>query len=85
MKILKARLYELELRKREAEKQTEYESKDAIAWGSQIRSYVLQPHRLIKDHRTNAESFNVDEVLDGNIDMFISAYLFHLYAKKNHA
>ncbi len=85
MKILKARLYELELRKREQEKQAEYESKDAIAWGSQIRSYVLQPHRLVKDHRTNAESFNVDEVLDGNIDMFISAYLFHLYAEKNHA
>ncbi len=85
MKILKARLYELELQKLEKERQAEYESKNAIAWGSQIRSYVLQPYRLIKDHRTEVETSNVDDVLDGNIDLFVSAYLFHLYSEKNHA
>ena len=85
MKILKARLYELELQKLEKERQAEYESKNAIAWGSQIRSYVLQPYRLIKDHRTEVETSNVDDILDGNIDLFISAYLFHLYSKKNYA
>jgi peptide chain release factor 2 len=49
--------------------------KKEIAWGSQIRSYVLQPYRLIKDHRTNHETGNVDAVLDGNLDPFIKAYL----------
>lgn len=85
MKILKARLYELELQKLEKERQAEYESKNAIAWGSQIRSYVLQPYRLVKDHRTEAETSNVDDVLNGSIDLFVSAYLFNLYNEKNHA
>ncbi len=75
MKMLKARLYEKE---REAQKEQHQElsgEKKEIAWGSQIRSYVLQPYRLIKDHRTNHEVGNVDSVLDGNLDPFIKAYL----------
>lgn len=75
MKMLKARLYEKE---HEAQKEQHQEisgEKKEIAWGSQIRSYVMQPYRLIKDHRTNFEMGNVDSVLDGNLDPFIKAYL----------
>ncbi len=72
--ILKARLYELERRKREEERQKLYGEKKEIAWGSQIRSYVLHPYRLIKDHRTGLEVGNVDAVLDGDLDPFIRAY-----------
>ncbi|MBU3937587.1 MAG: peptide chain release factor 2, partial [Proteobacteria bacterium] len=75
MKMLKARLYEKE---REAQKEQHQEisgEKKEIAWGSQIRSYVMQPYRLIKDHRTNFEVGNVDSTLDGNLDPFIKAYL----------
>ncbi len=75
MKMLKARLYEKE---REAQKEQHEEisgEKKEIAWGSQIRSYVMQPYRLVKDHRTNQESGNVDSVLDGNLDPFIKSYL----------
>ena len=75
MKILKARLYEQEMEKKKEEMDTLYKSKKDIAWGSQIRSYVLQPYRLAKDHRTNFESGNVDAVLDGDLDKFIEAYL----------
>lgn len=75
MKILKARLYEREMEKKAEEMDTLYKSKKDIAWGSQIRSYVLQPYRLAKDHRTNFESGNVDAVLDGELDRFIEAYL----------
>ncbi|WP_157627875.1 peptide chain release factor 2 [Thermodesulfatator autotrophicus] len=74
MAILKARLYELERRKKEEERQKLYGEKKEIAWGSQIRSYVLQPYRLIKDHRTGVEVGNVEAVLDGDIDQFIRAY-----------
>jgi len=75
MKILRARLFELEMRKkREQLEQFSKEKKD-ITWGSQIRSYVLQPYRLVKDHRTGVEIGNTDSVLDGNIDPFIEAYL----------
>ncbi len=72
--ILKARLYELERRKREEERQKLYGEKKEIAWGSQIRSYVLHPYRLIKDHRTGVEIGNVEAVLDGDLDPFIRAY-----------
>jgi len=75
MKMLKARLYEKE---REAQKEQHQDlggEKKEIAWGSQIRSYVLQPYRLIKDHRTNYEVGNVDSILDGNLDPFIKSYL----------
>jgi len=80
MKILRSRLYELELeKKREASKKLE-DSKLDIDFGSQIRSYVLHPYRLIKDHRTKVEVGDVDRVLDGDLKPFIRAYLF---AKRN--
>lgn len=75
MKLLKSRLYDLKL-KEEQERMEEYhKEKREIAWGSQIRSYVLQPYRLVKDHRTGVESGNVDAVLDGTIDEFIEGFL----------
>ena len=75
MKQLKARLYEMEMEKKErAAEELGGEKKD-IAWGSQIRSYVLHPYRMVKDHRTDFESGNTDAVLDGNLDGFIEAYL----------
>jgi peptide chain release factor 2 len=74
MAMLKARLYEAELRKREAEKQKMEESKTDIGWGHQIRSYVLDQSR-IKDLRTNVEVGNTQAVLDGDLDQFISASL----------
>jgi peptide chain release factor 2 len=75
MKVLKARLYDL--RQKEQDKRIEefVADKKGIAWGSQIRSYILQPYRIIKDHRTNVETGNVDAVLDGNIDVFIKSNL----------
>ena len=75
MRILKSHLYELELKKK-MEKQAEIEGqKMKIEWGSQIRSYVLHPYKLIKDHRTDYESSNVLEVLDGDLEQFIKTYL----------
>ncbi len=75
MRLLKSQLYELELRKRrEAETQIESQKKK-IEWGSQIRSYVLQPYKMVKDVRTSYETGNVQAVLDGEIDGFIKAYL----------
>ena len=75
MKMLMARLYELEREEQlRAQENLQGDKKD-IAWGSQIRSYVLQPYRLIKDHRTGVEEGNVDAVLDGRLDGFIRAYL----------
>jgi peptide chain release factor 2 len=75
MKILKARLYEHELEKRQAEHDKLEASKRDISFGNQIRSYTLQPYRLIKDHRTKFEVGDVDRVLDGDLDPFIRAYL----------
>ncbi len=75
LKILRARLYEREKRAQQAQMQQTHDNLDDIAWGSQIRSYVLQPYRLVKDHRTNVEKGNVDSVLDGELDDFIEAYL----------
>ncbi len=75
MKVLRARLFELELDKKKAESQSVEDSKLDIAWGSQIRSYVLQPYRLAKDHRTKVEVGDVDRVLNGDLDKFIKAYL----------
>ena len=75
MKILRARLYELE-KEKQREKMAELnKTKKEIAWGSQIRSYVLHPYRLVKDHRTGIEMGNADAVLDGDLDRFIEAYL----------
>jgi peptide chain release factor 2 len=75
MKMLRARLYERERKAKEEQKQELHGEKKEIAWGSQIRSYILQPYRLVKDHRTGQETGNVDSVLDGHIDPFIKAYL----------
>src|SRR5690606_23850674 len=68
MKVLRARLYDLELRKREEEQEKLEGLKKDIAWGSQIRSYVLQPYRLVKDHRTGVEVGDADRVLDGYLE-----------------
>ncbi len=75
MRMLKAKLYRLEELKREKELQALYGEKGEIAWGNQIRSYVLQPYQLVKDHRTGCEVGNTAAVLDGEIDVFIEAYL----------
>jgi peptide chain release factor 2 len=75
MKMLKTQLYKLEQEKQTERKKELQGDKKEIGWGSQIRSYVLQPYRLIKDHRTDQEMGNVDSVLDGNLDPFIKAYL----------
>jgi peptide chain release factor 2 len=75
LKMLKSKLYELEIQKREALNDQYQASKSQIAWGSQIRSYVLAPYRLVKDVRTSHEVGNVDAVLDGDLDDFIEAYL----------
>ncbi|GMV41692.1 MAG: peptide chain release factor 2 [Myxococcales bacterium] len=75
MKILKARLYEREIQEREKERDAVEAAKRQIDFGSQIRSYVLQPYRLVKDHRTGFEMGNADGVLDGDLDGFIKAYL----------
>ena len=79
MRVLKARIYEDEQKKLSVEKKEQEESKKKIEWGSQIRSYVLQPYQLVKDLRTNYEVGNTDAVLDGDIGLFIEAYLL----KKN--
>ena len=78
MKMLKSRLHEEELRKQEAAKNATNSSKKKIEWGSQIRSYVLHPYKMIKDHRTDYEVGNVQPVLDGELDGFIKAYLMGL-------
>jgi peptide chain release factor 2 len=75
MRVLRARLFELEREKREQEIAAQSGEKADIEWGSQIRSYVLHPYKLVKDHRTGEETANVDRVLDGDIDAFIYAYL----------
>jgi peptide chain release factor 2 len=75
MKMLKSRLHEEEMRKREAIKNANNASKKKIEWGSQIRSYVFHPYKMIKDHRTDYEVGNVGPVMDGELDGFIKAYL----------
>lgn len=78
-KVLKARIYDLEIQKQRALKQADYAAKDAIGFGSQIRTYTLQPYRLVKDHRTGTEVGNVDAVLDGEIDTLIRDYLLRFH------
>ncbi|MEM9558574.1 MAG: peptide chain release factor 2 [Acidobacteriota bacterium] len=75
MKILRARLYDLEMKKRDEERAATEDAKMDIAWGSQIRSYVLHPYRMVKDHRTSFEVGDADSVLDGDVQPFIEAYL----------
>ncbi|MGB6471184.1 MAG: peptide chain release factor 2 [Candidatus Acidiferrales bacterium] len=77
MKVLKSRLYELELEKRQSETRKLDATKSEISFGSQIRSYVMQPYQLIKDHRTKVERGDVQRVLDGDLDAFIRAYLLY--------
>ncbi len=75
LKVLKSKLYDLEKGKLDQKKQNMHDSQKEIAWGSQIRSYVLNPYRMVKDHRTNIDLGNVESVMDGGIDPFIDAYL----------
>ncbi|MCX5855432.1 MAG: peptide chain release factor 2 [Deltaproteobacteria bacterium] len=77
MKYLRSRLYEMKLREQNEKLEEINKTKKDIAWGSQIRSYVLHPYKMVKDHRTNVETGNVNRVLDGDIDDFIEAYLLH--------
>ena len=78
MNMLKARLYDFQLKKREQENQNMESSKSEIGWGHQIRSYVLHPYRLVKDNRTNFESSNPDKILDGEIDEFLENSLYKI-------
>ena len=76
MKVLQAKLYQEEKQKQNEKLQEIHDNKDDIAWGSQIRSYVMHPYQMVKDHRTNIESGNVKNVLNGELDMFIEGVLF---------
>ncbi|QTA37889.1 peptide chain release factor 2 [Thermosipho ferrireducens] len=82
LKVLKARLYQLEIEKRQKQLQEIQGELKEISWGNQIRSYVFQPYTMVKDHRTNVETGNIEAVMDGDIDMFIEAELTH-FAKRN--
>ncbi|MCP3925331.1 MAG: peptide chain release factor 2 [Desulfobacterales bacterium] len=75
MKVLSARLYQIEKKRQNSKLQEMHDNKDDIAWGSQIRSYIQHPYQMVKDHRTNLEVGNVKDVLDGNIDPFIESVL----------
>jgi len=85
MKMLKAKLYQLEQDKKRAEIERQYGEKGDVAWGSQIRSYVFQPYQMVKDHRTGVETSNVQAVMDGDIDPFIRGKLRGLTNKKGSA
>jgi peptide chain release factor 2 len=82
MKLLKSQLYEIELRKQQEARNEIESSKMKIEWGSQIRNYVMHPYKLVKDVRTGAETGNVDPVMDGEIDMFLKAYLMMMGQKE---
>ena len=75
MKVLKARLYKLEVEKQKEDNQELEDSKMDIGWGSQIRSYVFHPYNMVKDHRTKEETGNISAVMDGALDNFIRAFL----------
>jgi len=83
MKMLKSRLYQLELEEQRKKREAVEKTKKKIEWGSQIRSYVFHPYNMVKDHRTNTETSNIQAVMDGNIDMFIESYLAHPDFKEN--
>ncbi|MCU0588593.1 MAG: peptide chain release factor 2 [Syntrophobacteraceae bacterium] len=85
MKILRARMYEREQQAQQVKLQEMHDSLDDIGWGNQIRSYVMQPYRLVKDHRTTVEKGNVDAVLDGDLDDFVEAYLMQQLTHKERA
>lgn len=82
MKMLKARLYEVEMDKKRSELERHYDEKGDIAWGHQIRSYVFMPYQLVKDLRTNCETSDVQGVMDGDLDAFMHAYLSKMASKK---
>ena len=75
MKMLRAKIYDFELAKREAKAHEDARARLKIEWGSQIRSYVFHPYKMIKDHRTGYETGNIQPVMDGELDGFIKAYL----------
>ncbi len=81
-KILRIRLYELEMEKKRQATEKRYDEKGDIAWGNQIRSYVFMPYQMVKDTRTGHETSQIDKVMDGDLDGFIDAYLEHLALKK---
>ena len=81
MKLLRAKLHEAERHRKAKEVEAAYDSKKDIEWGSQIRSYVLHPYKMVKDHRTGFEVGNAHGVLDGKLDGFIEAYLKGLRTK----
>jgi peptide chain release factor 2 len=83
MRILRSRLYQLQLEEQRKKKSELEKTKKKIEWGSQIRSYVFHPYNMVKDHRTNVETSNTQAVMDGDIDMFIEAYLAHPDFKDN--
>ena len=82
MQLLKSQLYEIELQKKMAAREEIEASKKKIEWGSQIRNYVMQPYKLVKDVRTQTETSDVDGVLNGNIDTFLKAYLMFMGQEK---
>ena len=82
MAILKSRLYQYYEELRDQEKKNIESGKTDIGWGNQIRSYVFQPYQMVKDHRTNHETGQVDKVMDGDLDGFIYAWLKYLAAKR---
>lgn len=82
MRVLRARLYNLKLQERDAQRQADYAGKGTIDFGNQIRTYTLQPFRLIKDHRTGTEATDTDAVLDGQIDVFQHDYLLYCHDNK---
>jgi peptide chain release factor 2 len=75
MKMLKAKLYEIEMDKKRSEMERHYDEKGDIGWGHQIRSYVFMPYQMVKDLRTNYETSNVQGVMDGDLDAFMHSYL----------
>ena len=76
LSMLKAKIYEMELQKKESEQQSKNENKSEIGWGRQIRSYIMHPYKMVKDLRNSTEVSNCNSVLDGNIDVFLEAALF---------
>ena len=78
MNMLRARLYDFEMKKKEEQNQSNEASKSEIGWGHQIRSYILQPYQLVKDNRTNHESSSPDKVLNGEIDEFLEKSLYQI-------
>ncbi|MEI8345728.1 MAG: peptide chain release factor-like protein, partial [Candidatus Omnitrophota bacterium] len=75
IKVLKSRLFEIKAKEKQDQQQQHYHQKQEIAWGSQIRSYVLHPYNMVKDHRTEHETSNASAVLEGDLDEFIEAFL----------